>query len=390
MLIGAELVNAEDDILLVSRKGEAIRFRADDTQLRPMGRRHLGRLGHEVPRRRRAAVAVGDPRRAGGGRGGRRGARRGRGGIHRAGRAARRQGAVRLHDHQRRVREADPIRLPPPQSRGGLGIKAMALANEDRGVLVGAFIVEEGDEILSITQTGQVVRSPINDQFRATGRSTMGVKFVTPKSGDAVAVVARSIEAKEEEALAAEAGEVVDEAGVEPVPATPLNRWKPPRVQQSRRPTRPDPTRSGRVRPDDGASRRANRHPYRTRPQQRRDRRPRPLGARIRPGSAPPPTSTARTRGPGVQGGGQEGRPAWPGAPPGPAPAHPDRPLVGDEDRVPALDGVRHRHRRVGADGLVGARRGRCLGLDQPDRGGRRGRRGVGQLRHRELPGHVP
>ena len=31
-LIGAELVNAEDDILLVSRKGQAIRFRADDTQ----------------------------------------------------------------------------------------------------------------------------------------------------------------------------------------------------------------------------------------------------------------------------------------------------------------------------------------------------------------------
>ena len=83
----------------------------------------------------------------------------------------------------------------------------MALANEDRGVLVGAFIVEEGDEVLSITQTGQVVRSPINDQFRATGRSTMGVKFVTPKSGDAVAVVARSVEAKDEEALAAEAGE---------------------------------------------------------------------------------------------------------------------------------------------------------------------------------------
>jgi DNA gyrase subunit A len=99
------------------------------------------------------------------------------------------------------------------QSRGGLGIKAMALANEDRGVLVGAFIVEEGDEVLSITQTGQVVRSPINDQFRATGRSTMGVRFVTPKSGDAVAVVARSVEAKEEEALAEEAGEAIDQAG---------------------------------------------------------------------------------------------------------------------------------------------------------------------------------
>ena len=83
------------------------------------------------------------------------------------------------------------------QSRGGLGIKAMSLANEDRGGLVGAFIVEEGDEVLSITQSGQVVRSPINDDFRPTGRSTMGVKFVTPKDGDAVAVVARSVEAKE-------------------------------------------------------------------------------------------------------------------------------------------------------------------------------------------------
>ena len=85
------------------------------------------------------------------------------------------------------------------QSRGGLGIKAMSLSNSDRGGLVGAFIVEEGDEILSITQAGQVVRSPINEHFRATGRSTMGVKFVTPKNGDAVAVVARSVEAKEED-----------------------------------------------------------------------------------------------------------------------------------------------------------------------------------------------
>ena len=84
------------------------------------------------------------------------------------------------------------------QSRGGLGIKTMSLANEDRGGLVGAFIVVEGDEILSITQGGQVVRSPINEDFRATGRSTMGVKFVTPKDGDAVAVVTRSVESPDD------------------------------------------------------------------------------------------------------------------------------------------------------------------------------------------------
>jgi DNA gyrase subunit A len=101
------------------------------------------------------------------------------------------------------------------QSRGGLGIKAMSLANEDRGGLVGAFIVEDGDEVLSITQGGQVVRSPINSEFRPTGRSTMGVKFVTPNKDEAVAVVARTVEAREEEADEVENGPVegVDQAG---------------------------------------------------------------------------------------------------------------------------------------------------------------------------------
>ncbi|HSE69300.1 MAG TPA: DNA gyrase subunit A, partial [Nocardioidaceae bacterium] len=44
-LIGAELVSSDDDILLVSKKGQAIRFRADDSQLRPMGRATSGVTG---------------------------------------------------------------------------------------------------------------------------------------------------------------------------------------------------------------------------------------------------------------------------------------------------------------------------------------------------------
>ena len=108
-LIGAELVNADDDILLVSRKGQAIRFTADDDQLRPMGRATSGVTGHEVPRRRLAALDVGDPGRAGRGRGGRRGRRRGRPGGGRA---------VRLHHHRRRLRQAHPdLRLPHPVAR---------------------------------------------------------------------------------------------------------------------------------------------------------------------------------------------------------------------------------------------------------------------------------
>ena len=110
-------------------------------------------------------------------------------------------------------------------NRGAKGVKAMSLANEERGVLVGAFIVEDGDEVMSITQSGQVVRSRIDENFRVLGRSTMGVKFVTPKEGDAVAVVARSVEAKVEEELEAEAAEAsetpdgqVPEDGLEVAP----------------------------------------------------------------------------------------------------------------------------------------------------------------------------
>ncbi|MCW2791188.1 MAG: gyrA, partial [Nocardioides sp.] len=198
-LIGAELVNADDDILLVSRKGQAIRFRADDTQLRPMGRATSGvsgmkfRAGDSLLSMsviRAEQVAAEEAAEAA------------------ASAAGESTEAGELPDvveqyvftitdggFAKRTRISD-YRL---QSRGGIGIKAMKLANEERGVLVGAFIVVEGDEILSITQNGQVVRSPINDEFRATGRSTMGVKFVTPKPGDAVAVVARSVEAKEED-----------------------------------------------------------------------------------------------------------------------------------------------------------------------------------------------
>ncbi|MCX6398729.1 MAG: DNA gyrase subunit A [Propionibacteriales bacterium] len=178
-LIGAELVNSEDHILLVSRKGQAIRFPADDSQLRPMGRATSGVTGMKF----RASDALLSMA------------------VIRAADVAQEDAADNVQyvftitdaGKAKRTRISE-YRL---QSRGGLGIKAMALTNEDRGSLVGAFIVVDGDEILAITATGQVVRSPINADFRVTGRSTQGVNFVTPKKGDSVAVVARSVEAKD-------------------------------------------------------------------------------------------------------------------------------------------------------------------------------------------------
>ena len=210
-LIGAELVNGDDDILLVSRRGQAIRFKADDGQLRPMGRATSGVTGMKF-RDSDSVLSMSVIRAA-----------------QVAAEAAHEEAVEADSAEADEVKEqyvftmtdggfAKRSRITEYRTtgRGGLGIKAMTLTNEDRGGLVGAFIVEEGDEILSITQAGQVVRSPINEHFRATGRSTQGVKFVSPKSGDAVAVVARSVEAREDADETDEAvGETTGETGVE-------------------------------------------------------------------------------------------------------------------------------------------------------------------------------
>ena len=66
--------------------------------------------------------------------------------------------------------------------------------DDDRGSLVGGFIVVDGDEVLAIKQSGQVTRSAVDEHLRPTSRDTKGVKFVGVSEGDAVAVVARSIE----------------------------------------------------------------------------------------------------------------------------------------------------------------------------------------------------
>ncbi|MGA8256542.1 MAG: DNA gyrase subunit A, partial [Nocardioides sp.] len=190
-LIGAELVGDDDDILLVSRKGSAIRFKAGNDQLRPMGRATSGVTGMKFRTPEDAVLSMS---------------------VIRAAQIAVEDDAAAAEEQGQKVQfvftitdggfaKRTPISEYRITNRGGLGIKAMALANEDRGVLVGGFIVEDGDEVMSITQGGQVVRSPINADFRPTGRSTMGVKFVTPKSGDAVAVVARSVEAKADEGV---------------------------------------------------------------------------------------------------------------------------------------------------------------------------------------------
>ncbi len=193
-LIGAELCGPDDDILLLSRKGSGLRFHADDAQLRPMGRATSGVTGMKfrgddsllsmsVITAEQAAVeeATSDDES---------------------------QYVFTITDggFAKRTR----ISGYRAQGRGGLGVKAMK-QDDERGNLVGGFIVVQGDEVLAIKQSGQVTRSAIDDNLRPTGRDTKGVKFVGVSPGDLVVNVARSVESTLPEALQAEETNDVDQ-----------------------------------------------------------------------------------------------------------------------------------------------------------------------------------
>ena len=150
-LIGAALVSSEDDVLLISRKGQAIRFQADDEQLRPMGRATSGVTGMKF----------------------------------RADDELLSMAVLRAEDDQTGrfvftvtdggFAKRSAVEEYRVQGRGGLGIKAMRL-NEDRGSLVGGLLVGEADECSRSRYRGRSPRSAVADPSQ--GRDTMGVKFV--------------------------------------------------------------------------------------------------------------------------------------------------------------------------------------------------------------------
>ncbi|WP_346922222.1 DNA gyrase subunit A [Glutamicibacter creatinolyticus] len=169
-LVSAQLLTPEDDVMLVSRKGQSVRFTATDTALRPMGRATSGvtgmkfRDGDELL----AADVVRDDSYV---------------------------FTVTNEGYAKRT-EVSEYRV---QSRGGLGIKVAKL-NEERGELVGALIVEESDEVLVVMQSGKVVRSAVS-QVPSKGRDTMGVIFAKPGKKDHIIAVAKNSEEELEENL---------------------------------------------------------------------------------------------------------------------------------------------------------------------------------------------
>jgi DNA gyrase subunit A len=162
-LVSAQLVSETDDLLLVSRKGQSIRFTATDEALRPMGRATSGVTGMKFRGTDEllAASVVTDNSFV---------------------------FIVTEGGYAKRT-AVEEYRL---QGRGGLGIKVAKLV-EDRGDLVGALIVQEDDEVLVVMSGGKVVRSAVAE-VPAKGRDTMGVIFAKPDKNDRIIEVARNTE----------------------------------------------------------------------------------------------------------------------------------------------------------------------------------------------------
>ncbi|OUE30344.1 DNA gyrase subunit A [Clavibacter michiganensis] len=162
-LVSALLVDEDDDLLLVSRKGMSLRFSADNQALRPMGRSTSGVKGMTFrgDDTLLSASVVGE------------------------------QGFVFVVTEGGFAKRtaADQYRV---QNRGGMGIKVAKL-QDARGDLAGALIVGEEDEILVVLASGKVVRSAVAE-VPAKGRDTMGVVFARFADDDRIISLAKNSE----------------------------------------------------------------------------------------------------------------------------------------------------------------------------------------------------
>src|SRR5262249_13440526 len=84
------------------------------------------------------------------------------------------------------------------QSRGGKGIITMKTGDKT-GLVVGALTVRDSDELMLITNKGQMVRTRVKE-IRETGRNTMGVKLMDLKEGEKLQGIAPVVANEDEEA----------------------------------------------------------------------------------------------------------------------------------------------------------------------------------------------
>ena len=176
-LVAVRRTSGDDDIIMVARSGQAIRF--DEAQARPMGRDTSGVRGMNVSRGENEVLAM---------------------------------DIARDDDELLVVTEngfgkRTSIAEYPQKGRGGMGVQTIRLT-ERKGGVAGAMIVREHQELLFISQEGMVQRTSVRGISRY-GRSSQGVRLMNMREGDRVSAVALVVEDSGPDAL-------VD--GDEPIP----------------------------------------------------------------------------------------------------------------------------------------------------------------------------
>ncbi|PZQ88987.1 MAG: DNA gyrase subunit A [Leifsonia xyli] len=182
-VVSALLVDESSDVLLVSRHGQSLRFTADDSSLRPMGRSTAGVHGmkfRDGDTLLSASVVdrgvegePGEPEET-------------------DDEAVVTDGPFVFVVTEGGFAKRTAVSQYRVQGRNGFGI-LVAKLTEARGELAGALIVEEDDEVLAVLASGKVIRSAVAE-VPSKGRNTMGVKFAQLADDDRIIQVARNSE----------------------------------------------------------------------------------------------------------------------------------------------------------------------------------------------------
>ncbi|NMA02688.1 MAG: DNA gyrase subunit A [Clostridia bacterium] len=159
-LIGIQLTDGKQDIILVTEKGMAIRFYEKD--VREMGRTTRGVKGINLGKDD-VVVAMDIAR----------------------------ERAQLLVVTNNGFGKRTPIEEYRSQIRGGKGIITLRTTNKN-GLIIGAKVVKEGDEIMIISREGIIIRIKVDD-ISSMSRTTQGVHLMKIGEEDSVVAIARVV-----------------------------------------------------------------------------------------------------------------------------------------------------------------------------------------------------
>jgi DNA gyrase subunit A len=163
-LIAVRRTSGHDDIMMVSRSGQAARF--SESRVRSMGRDTRGVQGMNVGQRGNAVLAM----------------------------DVARDDQELLVVTENGYGKRTPISEYPAKGRATMGVKTITLT-ENKGALAGALVVREHQELVFISQNGMVQRTSVRGINRY-GRASQGVRVMNIRDDDQVSAVALIVESE--------------------------------------------------------------------------------------------------------------------------------------------------------------------------------------------------